>query len=358
MQIKPHNIEWAAVWRVLVALIVVIAMFFARDAILSLILAIVISSALDSPVDFLNRKFRLPRIVATALVFLAGALMTAVVVSLILPVALFELSSFVGQFAGTSIESWFNNLAPIIDVFSKNFSITNIGQIIEVIVSSSAPIANTIGNILGGVAFGASILIISFYLTLSQDGVGRFLRAVLPDKREEPVLKIYYRSKRKIARWFQAQLLLSVVVGTIVSLGLWALGVKYAFVIGLLAAIFEIMPVVGPIFSGAVGTVIALSSSLTLGLYTALLFIAVQQIENNLLVPVFMKKAVNIHPVVALFSIMVGFQLFGVVGMVIAVPVAVVFQDVVEDKAEKKRFAREKKLTDPDNNDKDTQKED
>jgi len=147
-------------------------------------------------------------------------------------------------------------------------------------------------------------------------------------------------------------------VGTIVSLGLWALGVKYAFVIGLLAAIFEIMPVVGPIFSGAVGTVIALSSSLTLGLYTALLFIAVQQIENNLLVPVFMKKAVNIHPVVALFSIMVGFQLFGVVGMVIAVPVAVVFQDVVEDKAEKKRFAREKKLTDPDNNDKDTQKED
>jgi predicted PurR-regulated permease PerM len=79
-----------------------------------------------------------------------------------------------------------------------------------------------------------------------------------------------------------------------------------------------------------------------LGLYTAILFIAVQQVENNLFVPLFMKKAVNIHPVIALFSIMAGFQLFGVVGMIVAVPIAVVIQDIVEEKVEKKRFIREK----------------
>jgi predicted PurR-regulated permease PerM len=129
----------------------------------------------------------------------------------------------------------------------------SIGQVTDIVLSGTAPIAQTIGNIIGGIAFGVSILIISFYLTLSQDGVGRFLRAILPEKVEDPVLRVYYRSKKKIGRWFQAQMLLSIVVGTLVSLGLWALGVKYAFVIGLLAAVFEIMPVVGPIFSGAVG---------------------------------------------------------------------------------------------------------
>jgi predicted PurR-regulated permease PerM len=67
----------------------------------------------------------------------------------------------------------------------------------------------------------------------------------------------------------------------------------------------------------------------------------VQQVENNVLVPLFMKKAVNIHPVVALFAIMAGYQLFGFVGMVIAVPASVVIQDVVEERVEKKRSARE-----------------
>jgi len=137
-------------------------------------------------------------------------------------------------------------------------------------------------------------------------------------------------------------LLLSLVVGLLVSGGLWILGVRYALVIGLLAAVLEIMPVVGPIFSGAVGTLIALSTSLSLGLYTLLLFVFIQQIENNLLVPLFMKRAVDIHPVVALFSIMAGLQLLGVAGMIISVPLAVVVQDVIEERVEKKQAMREK----------------
>jgi predicted PurR-regulated permease PerM len=342
MNTGSHNIGWATIWRVIAAIALAAAAYFAKDAIIALLFAIVVSSALDGPVDFLNRKFKLPRIVATALVFLTGILMIALVFSLILPVAIFEFSSLVSQFAGTAADTLFKDLAPIIDAITNNLSLVSIGQVTSTILSGTAPIAQTIGSIVGGAAFGISVLIISFYLTLSQDGVGRFLRAALPEKAEEPVLKVYYRSKKKIGRWFQAQMLLSLVVGALVSLGLWALGVKYAFVIGLLAAVFEIMPVVGPIFSGAVGTLIALSSSLNLGLYALLMFIVIQQIENNLLVPLFMKRAVNIHPVVALFSIMAGFQLFGVVGMVIAVPVAVVLQDVIEERVEKKRSAREK----------------
>jgi predicted PurR-regulated permease PerM len=341
MNTRAHNIGWAGIWRVLAVVAFAVAAYFAKDAIVALIFAIVISSALDSPVDFLNRKFRLPRIVATALVFLAGILVVALIISLILPVAIFEFSSLIGQFAGTAADTLFRDLSPLINAITNNFSLVSIGQVTDIVLSGTAPIAQTIGNIIGGIAFGVSILIISFYLTLSQDGVGRFLRAILPEKVEDPVLRVYYRSKKKIGRWFQAQMLLSIVVGTLVSLGLWALGVKYAFVIGLLAAVFEIMPVVGPIFSGAVGTLIALSSSLSLGLYTLLLFIVVQQVENNVLVPLFMKKAVNIHPVVALFAIMAGYQLFGVVGMVIAVPASVVIQDVVEERVEKKRSARE-----------------
>ncbi|MFA4999145.1 MAG: AI-2E family transporter [Parcubacteria group bacterium] len=340
MRSESHNVGWATLWRIVAVIALLVAAYFARNALIALLAAIVISSALDAPVDFLCRKLKFPRILATVLIFMVFILLVALIVALVLPVALIELTSLISQLAGTAADSLFNELSPLMNAFTNEFSLASLGQVLNLVLKGAAPVAQTVGGILGGAVGAVSIFIISFYLTVSQDGVGRFLRAILPERAEEPVLKVYYRSKRKIGRWFQAQMLLSIVVGTLVSLGLWALGVKYAFAIGLLAAVFEIMPVVGPIFSGAVGTIIALSSSLSLGLYTLLLFIVVQQLENNLLVPFFMKKAVNIHPVVALFSIMAGFQLFGVIGMIMAVPVSVVLQDVIEEKLLKKRQAR------------------
>ena len=317
-------------------LVFAVAAFFAKDALLALFIAIIISSALDNPVSFLNRKFKIPRILGTAAIFGIGITFLALLVYIILPVVTLEITSLAALLSGTAAGSLFSDISSVVSIGAEQFSLVNISQFIEVLFSGSSPVFATIGNILGGLAFGLSVLIISFYLTLTQDGVGRFLRAVLPEKYEDSIIATFYRSKVKIARWLQAQLFLSVVIGVLVSGGLWALGVKYSLVIGLLAAIFEIMPVVGPIFSGAVGTLIALSDSFTLGIYTLLLFLVIQQLENNLLVPVFMKRVVDIHPVVALFSLLAGYQLLGIPGMIISVPAAVVVQSVIETGVEKR----------------------
>jgi len=340
MRTHTYNIGWATVWRAIVALIFITGVFLTREAIVALIFAIVISLALDSPVNFLERKFKMPRIIATAIIFIAGILFVGAIVSFIVPIAILEISSLIGRFNGEAVDIIFQNFAPAIDIITNNFSIVSLGQVMNIIFGGAIPAAQAIGNILGGVALSISVLIISFYLTISVDGVGQFLKAVLPDKVEKSVLKIYYRAKTKIGKWFTAQILLSLTIWILVSLGLWILGVRYAFAVGLLAGLFEIMPVVGPIFSGAIGTIIALSDSFSLGFYTLLLFIAIQQIENHLLVPIFMKKTVGIHPVLALFSIMTGFQLFGIIGMIISVPIAIIFQEIVEERVEKKQEQR------------------
>jgi len=344
MNTGVYNIGWATIWRVFMVIALIAGAFFARDAIIILLLAIIISSALDVPVDILSRKLKMPRIAATAIIFITGIIIAVLVLSIMLPIAIIELSALMGQFTEAETSDLFQNFAPIVDMFTKGFSFENIGQITNIIFSSAVSVIQTIGSIVGGIISVISIFIISFYLTISQDGVGKFLRAILPEKVEDAVLRTYYRSKQKIGRWFQAQILLSLTVGTLVSLGLWLLGVEYALAIGLLAGVFEIMPVVGPLFSGAIGTLIALTDSLSLGLYALLFFIIVQQLENHLIVPLFMKKAVNIHPVVAIFSIMAGFQLFGIIGMIIAVPVAVVLQDVIEQRMESKQHARDQKI--------------
>jgi len=338
-----YNIGWTTIWRVFVTIALIAGAVFARDAIIILLLAIIISSALDSPVDAFSRRLKIPRIAATAVIFITGILIVILVLSFILPVAIIELLALIEQFTEAETDVLFQGFAPIVNIFTKDFSFENIGQITNVLFSGTVSVVQTISSIVGGVVSVISILIISFYLTLSQDGVGNFLRAILPEKVEDAVLRTYYRSKQKIGRWFQAQILLSLTIGILVSLGLWLLGVPYALAIGLLSAVFEIMPVVGPLFSGAIGTLIALTDSLSLGLYALLFFVVVQQLENHLIVPLFMKKAVNIHPVAAIFSIMVGFQLFGIIGMIIAVPVAVVLQDVIEQRMENKQYARDQK---------------
>jgi len=340
MSTETHNVGWITIWRVFLAIALVMGAFVARDAIVILLFAIIISSALDAPVDLLSSKLKMPRIMATIIIFTIGILVIVLVSSLILPIAIFELSSLIGQLTEADTGILLQGLTPITDIFTKDFSFENIGQITNIIFSGTISVVQTISSILGGMVFAILILIISFYLTLSQDGVGEFLRAVLPETLEDAVLRTYYRSKQKISKWFQAQILLSITVGMLVWAGLWLLGVQYAFAIGLLSAAFQIMPNVGPLFSGAIGTLIALSSSVSLGLYTLILFIVIQQLENHLFTPLFMKKAVNIHPVVTMFAIMVGFQLLGIIGMIMAVPAAVVLQDVIEERAQNKQHAR------------------
>lgn len=340
MEKRELEIGWGSLWRVLVIVALGFGVYFAQDALLALFIAIIISSAVDSPIQWLNAKLKIPRMLGAAFIFATAILIAVLAVYLILPVVFLELSSLSATLRGTAAGNLFGDLAKVLRLGTGHLSLTNLSQVTDIIFKGASPVAGTLSSLASAAAFGVSSLIIAFYLTLTRDGVARFLKAILPDSTEDWVTASYYRSKRKIARWIQAQLVMSIIVGVVVSSGLWLLGVKYSLVIGLIAAVFEIMPVVGPIFSGAVGTLIALSDSLPLAVYTLVLFLVVQQLESHVLVPLFTKKVIDIHPVTALFALLAGYQIFGVVGMLISVPVAVVIQDVVEEKLSRRNLSR------------------
>ena len=151
----------------------------------------------------------------------------------------------------------------------------------------------------------------------------------MQEKMESGILELYRKTRKKIGRWFQAQLVLSLVVGTSVFIGLWIIGVEEKLVLAVIAALFELVPVVGPIFAGALAVAVVAGESLQLGFYVLLLFIAIQQIENQLLVPLVMKRAVGINPVIILVSLLGGVQIAGIIGMLVAIPVAVFMQELL-----------------------------
>ena len=160
---------------------------------------------------------------------------------------------------------------------------------------------------------------------------------VVPAAYEPATLRIYERSRRKIGAWFRMQLVLSLIMGLIVWGGLTLLGVQGAFLIGCLAAVFELVPFIGPIVSGAFAVVSAIGTSAQLAVYTLIFFVVAQQFESNVLVPLFSKRSVDLHPVIVITALLIGAEVGGFLGIVIAVPLAAVFQEVAEEWSIKKR---------------------
>ncbi len=173
-------------------------------------------------------------------------------------------------------------------------------------------------------------MIVSFYLTLSRDSVEKFLKSIFPAEIENNVVNIYYRARKRIGRWFQTQLILSFIVGLIVFVSLSVIGVRYAFLIAFLTAIFQVIPVVGPIFSGLIGIIIALTTSVPMALWTLGVFLFVHLFESNFLIPLFIHKMINVHPVVVILSLLIGSQVAGIVGVILSVPIAVVIIEIID----------------------------
>ncbi|PIP92297.1 hypothetical protein COW77_00640 [Candidatus Wolfebacteria bacterium CG18_big_fil_WC_8_21_14_2_50_39_7] len=328
-----NEISWTTLWRIFLMLLFVLALFWARQALIILFLAIVISSSIDGLVSWLQRK-KIPRIFGTLLIFLVALTILALLLYTLIPIAIFELQSLLGNLKKIEIPIF--GALDISQFVGIDKYLGNLGNLADVLFSGGASFLNIVAAVFGNLALILATLILSFYLTVNQAGVEKFLRTVLPITHEDYIVGIYLRVRKKMGRWLQGQILLMLVIGAATSLGLWILGVKYSLILGILAGVLEIVPIVGPIFSGTIAFLVAISESWILGLYVIILFLVIQQAESHLLIPLIMRKTVGISPVVVVIALLAGSQIAGLVGIILAVPTAVVLQEVIEDWERKK----------------------
>jgi predicted PurR-regulated permease PerM len=327
MEKKTIEVSWASLWRIFLFACFVAALYIGREVVLGLFLALVISSGLETAVSFLERR-GLPRTFGVILVFLIALLVISLVVYTVIPFAIVDLNSMFASLGRAGADTWWGTLITpetsqfVSDLASRFSQMLFAGDVAPLAIFSRA---------LGGVVLGIAVLVTSFYLSLSRDGVERFIKVVLPPAYEETVLRIYQRSRRKIGFWFRTQIFLSVLMGLLVWGALLLLGVRHAFLIGVFAGIFELVPFAGPIIAGAVAVLSALLTSPSLAFYTLLVFIALHQFESHVLVPLVTNKVVGLHPVIVIAAILIGAEVAGFWGVLIAVPAAAVFQEVVEE---------------------------
>ncbi len=323
---EKFEISWNSLWRVFLAIVVAWVAYLARDVFVAVILAIIISSAMDPPVSWLEKK-RLPRLLGTFGLFLTAILIVALIAYTIVPLAIFEINNLLSNFNKAS-GAIFDILqsSKAIDALNKSLS-----QLSNALIAGNLSLADIVSNFLGGAFLALSVFMLSFYLTLGKDGVEKFLIAVLPTTYEDQVLSLYGNVRRKIGRWLEGQVFLSLGMGVLVFVGLWLLGVKYSLTLGILAGILELVPFVGPIFAGSLTILITLTNGTpAMALYALGLFIVLQQLENHVLVPAVTRFTTSLNPVIVLIALLAGGQTFGFVGLILAVPVAVIMQELVE----------------------------
>ncbi|MDP1706322.1 MAG: AI-2E family transporter [bacterium] len=324
------DVKWATLWRLFTFGILIIVFYLTRDVLGTLFAGMVISLGLEPIINFLHER-RIPRLLGTITVFLSFLLLFGFTFYFIMPIFFEEAGKFIDEF---------NQLLSLLFGFRiSEFNFVNLTSGFEKIVTTLKSSDLSIGGL--STALKSSVLfllaiIVTFRFMLEKDGIEKFLRAVLPDAYENSILRIFHRFKIKIRRWLIAQAALSLIVGLLIGIGLWLLGVKYPLILGFLAALFEIVPIIGPVFIGVMAFLVAIPESMTLGLYVILLFILVNQLESHVLTPLIVGRTMSVNPIIVMVALVGGAEVAGLLGVILAVPIAVIIQEIFFYLAEQK----------------------
>lgn len=196
----------------------------------------------------------------------------------------------------------------------------------------SGGLFTTIMRVFGGLFGFVLIIVVSFYLAMQEKGVEHFLETVTPPAHTPYVVSLWNRAEKKIGLWLQGQLLLVLIIGVLVYLGLLLLGVRNALLLAVLAGALELIPVFGPIIAAIPAIMIAfVDGGITPALLVFGLYVIVQQFENQLIYPLVVKKVVGISPVVVILALVAGGTLAGFLGIILAVPLAAVIVEFMND---------------------------
>jgi len=328
-EISPKTIFWVLGIGVLAVLV-----YMVRDIIAVLIFAIIIASALEPILRYAQSR-KIPRLLSLIVIYLLFFIFFAALIYIFLPLVLDQLRDFLQNYP-----TYFGKIEEVAGVITFLPGLSgNIHELLSQLteqIPSFTSLISYISAIFGGILSFVVVLVVSFYLSISRNALDNFLRAILPPQFEVYAHSLWVRAQYKMGRWLQAQILLSFIMALIVGLGLWILGVKYAFLVAVVVGVLEIVPYVGPIVAGGLATLLALSQSATLGLWTLIFFIAAQQLESHILVPLLIKKLVGLNPVAVILAILVGAKLGGILGILLAVPIAAVIDEFFDDLAKRK----------------------
>lgn len=329
-----HDISSYTITKIVLVLLFFWLLYVLRDIIFILLFAIIIASGVTPFANWLDQK-KFPRILGVLMLYLSIFILALFLLSLVVPFVTGEINQlikdlpqFINQ-VSVSLEKAQESSGRYVDLFSEIQNLLD--SFSGYLQASSQSAFNFVVSVFGGLFSFLAIVVLSFYLSVMRGGIESFIRSVVPREYETEVLNVWRRSERKVGKWLQGQMLLALIVGLAVYVTLSLMGIKFALLLGIVAMVLELIPSVGPVLAAVPAVILAFVQSPTLGLWVIVAYIIIQQLENHILVPIVMGRTVGLNPVVVILALLIGVKLAGIVGMILAVPVAAIMVEIIDE---------------------------
>jgi predicted PurR-regulated permease PerM len=290
-----------------------------KELIYSIFIAFILMSALRSPVAWLHKK-KIPRTAAVISVYLSFVFVFAFLFSLIIPPIVIESENFI-----KNIPALLKQINP--DVYTS-FNIDSFTQYIPTVTENFFKIAT---GVFSNAVFVISTLFFGFYLLLQEHELKAVFLRFFEEEKAHLIHATIEKAQKQMNAWFWGELTLMTVVGLMTFIGLNIIGMKYALALAVLAGMMEIIPNIGPVLSAVPAVLIGFAQSPLMGGAAIALYIVVQQLENNLIVPIIMKNAVGLNPIITLVALVVGGRVGGVLGVFLAIPAYLLIEVIMSE---------------------------
>lgn len=338
------NISTLTILKVVLVFVALYFLFLVRDVIAVLFVSLILASALNPWIDWLQTK-KIPRVVGMILIYTFLFLAIGLILYLIVPPIIEQVGELSENFP-VYFEKIISGFSVIREYSIQYGILDNVKESVRAAIANlqgaASGVFSTVSGIFGGVISFFLVLVITFYMVVEENAVKKIVWSIAPDQHQPYLMQLINRMQNKIGLWLRGQLILSIIIFTLTFIGLSILGVKYALTLALIAGLTEFVPYLGPVLAAIPAVFLAFTQSPMLGFLVIILYLVIQFVENNIIVPKLMQKVVGLNPIISIVVLLIGFNLGGIVGAILAIPVTTALSVFVKDVFEKR--AQEKEI--------------
>ncbi|PIZ95626.1 MAG: hypothetical protein COX81_00425 [Candidatus Magasanikbacteria bacterium CG_4_10_14_0_2_um_filter_37_12] len=344
--VKIHISTWSILKVIAIGVLFYIVILVWKILLL-LFIALILAALIDPFAEWLGKR-KIPRSIAVLLIYIVLGGIVIFSVTILTPVIASDapqLLENMGKFwtsfqENHVVQEILGGLKSISEIIPSSVSVDSGASVLQqsAVGPTISSIFSTVTGFFGGVFSLVLVLVMTFYMVAQDDPIKKILRSLAPDEYVPYLSQLFKKMRDKLGTWMRGQLILSLIIGAMVTVGLFLLGVKYAAVLGLLAGLFEFIPYLGPILAAIPALFFAFSQGGAIKfVFVLVMYIIIQQIENHLLVPKVMQRVVGLNPIVSIVAVLIGAKLAGVAGALLAIPVATALSVFAKDVLEKNK---------------------
>lgn len=324
--------------RYLILTAVLVFLFVVRGILVPFVIAAVFAFIFSGVIDRIEKRLPLPRVAAVALFFVVLFLPLAVILVAVAPRLLEETVALVGG-APDIITSILVQLfgSDVVVLFGQEMAVRDISaQIVSsllVFLGQPAEAIYIAGVILRTILYTVLSLVLLFYFLLDRERFGEALLLLLPGHVRDDVRKTMAKIHVALSQYLRGLMFLVLLMSTVTWLGLTFLfQLPYALPIALATGFLEVIPLIGPIAAGAIAVIVGLEyAGISTAVWIGIFYYVVRQAEDQFVAPYVLGRAVALHPVVAIFAVLAGGLLAGVLGMALAIPAAAAIKVIFDN---------------------------